>query len=78
MTKLFNLIESYNNALVYIANYLKSLDNYVVKSDEENVEKLLRNSNDRIEFEKTIDEMIKNNIKTKDVTLNNKNIKISI
>lgn len=61
-----------------IFNHFKTIDNYVVKSDEENIDLLLKNDRDKNEFEKTIDEMLREGKRSKDITLNNKNITISI
>ena len=61
-----------------IANYLNSLNQFMVKSDDENLEKLLKDPKDQVKFQKAIDEIMKDNDKIKELKLNGKNIKISI
>jgi hypothetical protein len=61
-----------------VYNHILSIDDYVVKSDEENIEKLLENPRDRIRFEETVDELLKENKKSKKVEIKDKEVTISI
>lgn len=61
----------------YIA-HLFSIDDFMIKSDEEQIDDLLKNPSDRVIFNKTIDELQRSTIKSKTIILNNKQITISI
>lgn len=58
--------------------HLFSIDDFMIKSDEEQIDELLKNPSDRVIFNKTIDELQRSTIKSKTIILNNKQIKISI
>lgn len=60
-----------------IFNEFRSIDNLIVKSNEENLESLLEKPEDKLKFQKAVDEVIKES-STKDITINGKNITISI
>lgn len=74
-SKFLNNIEVTFNIII---KHLKTVDDYVVKSDEESIEKLLKTDEDKAKFRNEIDNLIKNNTKTKNIRINNKNITISI
>ena len=61
-----------------IIKHLKTVDDYVVKSDDESIEKLLKTDEDKAKFRNEIDNLIRNNTKSKNIRINNKNITISI
>lgn len=78
MKTITDLLDKFNNTILFIVNHFKGIDNYIIKSDEENINNLLKNSKDKIEFEKAVDEILKNNIDSKEININGKNITISI
>lgn len=55
----------------------RSLNDHMVKSDDENLEKLLKNPEDRVKFQRAIDE-VTTKTPSKEINLNGKNITISI
>jgi len=61
-----------------IVEHFKRIDNYIVKTDEENINELLKDSKDKIEFEKAVDDLLKSDKKSKEIYINGKNILISI
>ena len=62
-----------------IVDQLLSINKYIVKSDEENLNELLKTDDDKRIFRDTIDELQKNDsVKSKTVLINSKNITISI
>lgn len=61
-----------------ILNNFNSINHLLVKSDDENLEKLLEDPKDKVKFQKAIDELMKDSEKIKEINLNGKNIKISI
>lgn len=73
-----NLIEIYKNAIRNLFHELCSIDKFIVRSDEQDVENLLKNDSDKIKFQKTVDKMIRENKKTDTVRINHRDIKISI
>lgn len=60
-----------------IYNQVETINDLMMKSDDENLEKLLKRPEDKAKFQKTIDEVMKDSI-SKDIILNGKNITISI
>ena len=58
--------------------HLFSIDDFMIKSDEEQIDELLKNPSDRVLFNKTIDELQRSPIKSKTIILDNKQITISI
>lgn len=58
--------------------HFKLINNYIVKSDEENIELLLENEKDKVKFQQAIDEMFKEGRQSAEVEINNKNITISM
>lgn len=73
-----DLIKVYKDAFRNLFQELRSIDKFIVKSDEQDIENLLRNDSDKIKFQKTIDKMIRENRKTDTVRINHRDIKISI
>ena len=61
-----------------LVKHFKSIKNYVMKTEEEEIESLLKTEEDKIKFQNTIDSMLRNNIKTKKININNKEIEIMI
>jgi|GEM_PF-4193893 len=54
------------------------VDDYSIKSDEENIRDLLRTSEDKVKFQKAIDSLRKGEKESVDVDLNNRKITLSI
>ena len=73
-----DLIKVYKEAFRNLFQELRSIDKFIVKSDEQDIENLLKNDSDKIKFQKTIDKMIRENRKTDTVRINHRDIKISI
>ena len=61
-----------------LVKHFKSIKNYVMKTEEEERESLLKTEEDKIKFQNTIASMLRNNIKTKKININNKEIEITI
>lgn len=61
-----------------ILKHFKSVDNYIVKSDDENIELLLKNEEDKAKFQNEIDKLVRENSKSREIVINNKSITISI
>lgn len=57
--------------------YLKNIS-YFFKTDEEIISSFLKSEKDKAEFQKTIDDMLKNNEKSRTIKINNKDITITI
>jgi hypothetical protein len=60
-----------------IFNQFKLINELIVKTDDENLERLLQRPEDKVKFQKAIDEVISSS-STKNITINGKNITISI
>lgn len=60
-----------------VFNQFQLINDLIVKTDDENLEKLLQKPEDKVKFQKAMDEVI-NGSSTKDITINGKNITISI
>lgn len=73
-----DLIKIYKDAFRNLFMELRSIDKFIVKSDEQDIENLLRDDSDKIKFQKTVDKMIRENRKTDTVHINHRDIKISI
>lgn len=78
MERLSSFLNLIGNRFDIVFSHIKSIDNYFVKTDEENIEKLLEDPIDRIKFEETVDELMKENKKSKEVKLKDKKVTISI
>ncbi len=61
-----------------ILKHLRTIDNYVVKSDDENIEMLLENDSDKVKFQNAIDRLISENAKSEQIEIKNRKITISI
>lgn len=77
MNNLFDLPTKMFVVFKLIYNQVKTINDLMIKSDDENLEKLLERPEDKVKFQKAIDEVMKDSI-SKDITLNGKNITISI
>jgi hypothetical protein len=64
-------------AFKLIYNQVKTINDLMIKSDDENLEKLLERPEDKVKFQKAVDEVMKDSV-SKNVVLNGKNITISI
>lgn len=73
-----NLSYAFNIAFALILKKLKEIDNYIVKSDDEEIDKLLKNDQDKLTFQMAVDDLLRNNKKTKDIKINKKTVTISI
>ncbi|MEL1239440.1 hypothetical protein [Flavobacterium flavipallidum] len=60
-----------------IYNQVESISDLMMKSDDENLEKLLEKPEDKAKFQNAIDEVMKDST-SKEIILNGKNITISI
>ncbi|KUY29789.1 hypothetical protein [Elizabethkingia ursingii] len=80
-----NILETYkgfliavNKTVVLMLKHFISINEYVVKTDEENIEDLLKTDEDKATFQKAIDELVRGDMKSRQVSINNKEITISI
>lgn len=76
--KLFEFLNILNLPFDLILKHFKSINNYVVKSNDENIEMLLENDTDKVKFQHAIDQLLKDNGKSREVNIKNKNVTISI
>ncbi|WP_294280863.1 hypothetical protein [uncultured Chryseobacterium sp.] len=72
------LIELYKAAIDSLFTQLRSIDRFMVKSDEQDIADLLSNEKDKIEYQKKIDQMVRENIKQDTIKIKNRNITISL
>lgn len=77
MKKLQNLSDKVLSLFRVVRNQFRLANGLVVKSDDESLAELLQSPQDRIAFQKAIDEVI-NESSSKDITVNGKTITISI
>ena len=77
MKNLLDFSGTLSSVFKLIFNEFRSIDNLIVKSNDENLESLLEKPEDKLKFQKAVDEVIKES-STKDITINGKNITISI
>lgn len=61
-----------------ISNHIMSINKFIVKSDEEDLEMLLKNDDDRIAFQKKVDNMLRENKKSDTVKINDRIVTISL
>ncbi len=61
-----------------ILNSIYSINRFIIKSDDENLNELFDDPRDKVKFQKAVDELLKHNEDTKMITINGKSIKISI
>jgi hypothetical protein len=78
MDKISLLSDKFFFTIELIYNSFQSINPLIVKSDEENLNNLLKNPKDKVTFEKTVDELLKNNGGSKEILINGKMITISI
>jgi hypothetical protein len=78
MELLNNIVSSIGSTVILITRHFKSLDDFVIKSDEENIDILLKNPKDKVKFQHAIDDLLKDNQKSKTLEINDKQITISI
>lgn len=71
------VVESLWSIILFVAGRIKSIDNLMVKSDEENLEKALENPKERLEFHKKVEEVL-NQSTPKKMTLNGRDVTISV
>lgn len=72
------LIELYKVALERLFKEFRLIEKLRINTDLQEIKHLLRDDNDKIEFQKTIDRMIKENKKEDTITINNRKITISL
>ncbi|WP_163408662.1 hypothetical protein [Flavobacterium ajazii] len=77
MNNLFDLPTKMFFVFKLLYDQVKTINDLMIKSDDENLEKLLEKPEDKVKFQKAIDEVMKDST-SKDITLNGKNITISI
>jgi hypothetical protein len=71
-------MESVINLVSQYLKHLTSISEFLIKSDEENINTLLNKPEDKIKFQLTIDELLRDNEKSKTIQLDDKKITISI
>ena len=62
--------------LKLIFNQVKSINDLMINSNDENLEKLLEKPEDKVKFQKAVDTVLKDSV-SQDVILNGKNVTIS-
>ena len=77
MKNLLDFTGIFSSIFRLIFKEFSSIDNLTVKSNDENLETLLGKPEDKLKFEKAVDEVIKESSR-KDININGKNITISI
>jgi len=77
MKSLLDFTGIFSSIFRLIFKEFRSIDNLIVKSNDENLESLLKKPEDKLKFQKAVDEVIKES-STKDININGKNITISI
>ncbi len=77
MKDLLDFTGTFSSFFRLIFKEFRSIDNLIVKSNDENLESLLEKPEDKLKFEKAVDEVIKGS-STKDININGRNITISI
>lgn len=75
---IMKLIELYKVALERLFKEFRLIERLKINTDLQEIKHLLRNDNDKIEFQKTIDRMVKENKKEDTVIINNRKITISL
>jgi hypothetical protein len=61
-----------------IQKYINCISNLMIKSDDENLKILLKNPKDKAQFQKAIDEILRDNKKEKEIDINGSTIVISM
>lgn len=77
MKNLLDFAGTFSSIIRLIFKEFRSIDNLIVKSNDENLESLLQKPEDKLKFQKAVDEVIKKS-STKDININGRNITISI
>lgn len=77
MRNLLSFLGVLSSVFSVMINEFRSINDLIVKSNDENLESLLQKPEDKLKFQKAVDEVIKES-STKDITLNGKNITISV
>lgn len=74
-----NFLEAlYRTAFDSLLRQIRVIDNSLVKSDEQDIANLLRDDKDKIEVQKKVDAMIRENKKIDTIDIKNRKITISI
>jgi hypothetical protein len=76
MDYFFDFSNKLTLALKLIVDQVKSVNDLMVNSNDENLEKLLENPEDKVKFQKAIDNVLKDSV-SQDIILNGKNVTIS-
>ncbi|MCT3735605.1 hypothetical protein [Elizabethkingia occulta] len=75
----FGIFNVLGVATSLLLKHFQSITNYMVKSDEENIEILLKTDKDKVLFQNTVDRLMKDHDKTEEkIKINDKEITISI
>ncbi|MBQ0907498.1 hypothetical protein KBJ98_02150 [Flavobacterium sp. F-328] len=77
MRNLLSFLGVLSSVFNVMINEFRSINDLIVKSNDENLESLLQKPEDKLKFQKAVDEVIKES-STKDITLNGRNITISV
>lgn len=72
------ILALYRAAFESLFRQLRAIDNSLVKSDEQDIANLLRDEKDKMDVQKKIDSMIRENKKTDTINIRNREITISI
>ncbi|SHO61606.1 hypothetical protein [Algoriphagus zhangzhouensis] len=73
-----NIFNTLSSAIRTIIGHYKNINELIVKSDEENIDDLLKKPKDKLAFEEAIEDLMKEKSKSKKIILNNKEVTISI
>jgi len=70
------LIELYQVVFNVFLKQLQSIDRFMVKTDEQDIATLLKDDRDKVEFQKKVDKMVRENRKTDTMLIKNRKITI--
>lgn len=77
-----NIIDKILNGITVtfsiIYSHFKTVDNYVVKSDDDSFEILMKSEQNKAKFQNEVDKLISENKGSRKIEINNKHITISI
>ena len=76
--KILQILKGINLSFNFVLSYFASINDYIVKSDDEDIENLLERNIDKVKFQNAIDELLKENKTTKQITIKNRSVTISI
>lgn len=77
MNNFVDITGNLSSVINLIIKQLSLMSELLVKTDDENLDKLLKKPEDKVKFQKAIDEVLKDS-STKNITVNGREITISI